>query len=342
MADQPHITLEDAERLRESIHRDAELTKMQIESISESAPFTKAGTIISLFVSFLSALCTYRLLENLPPYWVMANFTLIFVWSAICLLNISKNNILTTTIAEKSFDSIKNLDLNVIHYLAEILVKDVAPVIYALSTLFTISILLLLMEYDWWIEKISMFYYSILIFSYLIYILPVFTLRKFPSAVKYLGSLLNTQRNVKLNKSMLSVFILVFLLLYVILLLVLPLVSICVLAPLIKNHILLAITFFLQFFTLSLISSWISGNTALKELGNSLTNYADIESTLSTLISERKIDITKYEILRKRYLAAKPYNVLSDDTFKLFTLYMLVPNRAYVEFIVRRKNSTKR
>jgi hypothetical protein len=80
---------------------------------------------------------------------------------------------------------------------------------------------------------------------------------------------------------------------------------------------------------LLLFASYFSAISAKKELVNTITNFADLNYIINSMIIKNDINPNEFENLKRLYLSAKQFDLLIDDSFKFVIFYMLTIHRVY-------------
>lgn len=330
---QGSILIEDFERLRKSVNLSSEHTKRQIETITNTVSIGGIGGIISLF---LALGVSYVL--KIFVYWIPSSFILMYLWALSSYKSTRKT--LKEEEIDESLKIYQKISPNVFEHTAGCFIKNLSSLIYSTIIIFIVSFFVTLSIINNWIELEKGFPYLYPLVTCLLYLPAPFFMENFLNFLQkrqykiFLDKLIEIRADPNKKRAFtITIAKILFILIYALLLMFLPLISIWYLLPLIEDWLLLLMVFIMQVVLIVLFSSYFSGIVVKKELGNAITNYSDIDNQLSYMILEEKKDMKQYQLLKRLYYTAKPYDFKIDDSFKIVNFYLLLPNRVYMKEI---------
>ncbi|OPX64638.1 MAG: hypothetical protein A4E34_00410 [Methanoregula sp. PtaU1.Bin006] len=236
-------------------------------------------------------------------------------------------------------DVIFNSNIEKIAIGFDFIIKNVAPLIKAISINFLVSFLLIIYLEPSWFKVDNLLSYSPII-ACLLWVFTPFLLVDITKKVKKLVENLKTEEGIKIfSESSFPIIIFslikgVLLLVVLVSMVILPFVSLWVVFPSGENisnvlpRVILVMIF--QMVVILLLTSYFSALAAKKELSNSITNYSDLNSLINFFIIRKKTSEENVKQIKKAFFTAKLYDVAVDDSLLFIYVYMLIPNRTNV------------
>lgn len=313
--------------LKTAVNESAQLTKNQLDAIK----FQKPLTIIISFAISLGLVYWIKV----AIYWIPASFLIMYLWGLKGLLSSKKSFDITNV--ERSIEVKKKLTKEQLEHGVEWFFLNISSFAKATAIIYGISLFILLAIHQGWIayeQKPPLFWPII---SLIIYLPIPFLLKRTSIFIKRFihapFELLETIKDV-FGSGTLSIILgilkMVFILIVILGSLLAPIISLIQTLGLIQDWLFFGLVVMLQFSLIIILSGYYSSITALSQLANTLTNYADINYQLNKLLLDRKVDEIKLNQLKKLYLTAKPYDLLIDNSMQFVQFYYLLMNKTYL------------
>jgi hypothetical protein len=223
-------------------------------------------------------------------------------------------------------------------------VKNTAPFFIAISINFLISLLLIIYLRPSWFEIYNVLSYSP-IAACILWISVPFLLSDFSKkTMKLFDGIKGDQKSIAnilglgvADFILTCIEICIFVIL-VVLLILLPFFALWVIYPHIETPDIFLPKVFLvtvfQVIIILLLTSYFSALSAKKELSNSITNFAILNSLVNYFIIRKITSDEKVEKIKKSFFSAKLYDIKVDDSLLFIYVYQLIPNQMNVQEII--------
>lgn len=319
--------------IQQAVNEASEHTKRQLEAIDTSLS-------LEAFISILAAIGIAYLLK-ISLYWIPAAFLLIIIWGVYALSTLILSQMKTI---EQSIDNFSKL--NPIHTSAsiEFVFKNIIPFMKAFSILYLISLIIILAILPPWFKERDILTY-LPIFACLIFLIIPLKVDNLRTSFQ-LGNIDKIIKDVKSGQelgeiSVIKKFALGVLMLFaaavVIFLIILPFISLAitypVAIPLIENVRFLILVLLLQIVAMIMMARYFNAMAVQKELTNALTNYADIHAIVQYFSLGNQFERRDVDRVKHLFLTAKHFDIIVDDSMRLFNFYLLVPHRISIREI---------
>lgn len=319
--------IKELEELREMVNQSSEHTQRQLQNIDNNLLI---GTLISFILAFG---ISFQL--KILTYWIPASFLLLYLWAFYGLFLTRKT--FTPENVEEVIHVFQRTDENKLKLVFTWGLKIATPIVTAVSLVYIISLIALLAAYKTITVGQPLYILIPFISALLCAFLPLFldTFTKFSEKGGF-NEAFSMLATIKENVSTkwwhitLGCLKLVFIIVYVILALALPAESLFITKSIISDYIFLIIVLVLQLIFTIISSSYFSSLYVKKELTNTLTYFANIDYQINDLILRKYINEDQLEKLKTKYLTAKQYDVLVDDSLKFVNFYVLSMNDVYL------------
>lgn len=319
--------IKELEELREMVNQSSEHTQRQLQNID-------SNLLIGTLISFILALGISFQLKILI-YWIPASFLLLYLWAFYGLFSTRKS--FAPENVEEVIQFFQRIDENKLKLFVTWCLKMAAPIVTAVSLVYIISLIALLAAY----KTINVGQPLYILFPFISALLCAFLPRFLDALTKYsekggFNETLKILATIKENGSSrrwhftLGGLNLVFIIGYVVLALFLPAASLFITRSIISDYTFLIIVLVLQLTFTIISSSYFSSVSVKKELTNTLTNFANLDYLLNDFILRKDINEDQVEKLKTKYLTAKQYDVLVDDSLKFVNFYFLSMNEVYL------------
>lgn len=322
----PSKFLDELRELRNIVNQSSLHTERQLQSIDTTL-------LVKSLVAFILSL-GLTFIFKIMIYWLPASFLLMYLWALYSLRSTMRGIKFEEVHEAYQKHGRRTFDYGYVWFF-----RNISPLIKALCIIYAVTLVVLVLIGTKTLDVEQQFSIVIPAISAFIFILPSFFLDnviKF-SAKGGFSESLNKFWSIERSKGLVILVILVIVLIflaYVIFILVLPGLSLWVIRsiyyPIGGDSFFVILILILQVIVLAMFASYFSSLSVKKELTNTLTNFANIDYQINSLIMSGVVKRQAVEELKNLYLAAKPYDLVVDDYFKFVNYYILAMHKVYL------------